>query len=128
MVASKSGLLVVVSYGTEDGYVGDFFYDLAQASLNRIAFACAEELRPHGVAALALSPGFVRTERVHDAGLGGEATETPLYAGRAVAALAADRDVARYSGRSLYVADLAQEYGFADQDGTKPARFRSSGD
>jgi NAD(P)-dependent dehydrogenase (short-subunit alcohol dehydrogenase family) len=127
MVAAKSGLLIVVCYGTEEGYVGDIFYDLAQASLNRLALACAEELRPHGVAALALSPGFVRTERVRDAGLGGEATETPLYAGRAVAALAADPDVARYSGRSLYAADLAAEYGFTDEDGTKPARFRSSG-
>lgn len=125
MVSARGGLLVVVAYGTADGYVGDIFYDLAQATLNRLASACADELRPHGVCALALSPGFVRTERVQDASLGGQATETPLYAGRAVAALASDPHVARYSGRSLYVADLAHEYGFADQDGTRPERFRS---
>ena len=113
----------MISYDTQAGYLGDLPYDLSNAALNRLAFASAEELRPFGVAALALSPVFVRTERVVDAGFGGEATESPLYAGRAVAALAAAPDILRESGRVLSVADLADRYEFTDEDGTRPGRF-----
>lgn len=128
MVAARRGLLVTVSFGTQEGYLGDVYYDLAKASLNRLAFACARELEPHGVTALALSPGYVRTERVRDAGLATEAGESPLYAGRAVAALAGDPDVRRFGGQTLFVADLAASYGFTDEDGTRPAPFRLGGD
>lgn len=124
MVSARRGLLAFVSFGTEEGYVGDIFYDLAKASVNRLAFACAQELGPHGVTAVALSPGFVRTERVIDAGLGAQATETPLYAGRALAALAADPEVARHAGKAVFVAELAKAYGFTDEDGAQPARFK----
>jgi NAD(P)-dependent dehydrogenase (short-subunit alcohol dehydrogenase family) len=84
----------------------------------------AQDLKPFGVTAVALAPGRVRTERVIDAGLGGEASESPLYVGRAAAALAADADVARRAGRLLHAAELAGAYGFTDDDGTQPARFR----
>jgi NAD(P)-dependent dehydrogenase (short-subunit alcohol dehydrogenase family) len=124
MVASRAGLLALVSFGTEEGYLGDVFYDSAKAATNRLALACAEELRPHGVTALALSPGFVATERVRDLGQEALATESPLYAGRALAALAADPDVGRHAGRVLHAADLARTYGFTDADGTQPERFR----
>ena len=124
MAAMRSGLVAFVSFSTEEGYLGDIAYDLGKAALNRLAFACAEELRPYGVAAVSLTPGHVRTERVMDAGMGEAATESPLYAGRAVAALAADPDVLARSGRNLYVADLARSYGFTDADGTQPERFR----
>ncbi|GJD55499.1 3-oxoacyl-[acyl-carrier-protein] reductase [Methylobacterium dankookense] len=124
MVASRSGLLALVSFGTEEGYLGDVFYDSAKAATNRLALAFAEELRPHGVTALALSPGFVATERVRDLGQEALATESPLYAGRALAALAADAEVARHAGRVLHAADLARAYGFTDADGTQPERFR----
>jgi NAD(P)-dependent dehydrogenase (short-subunit alcohol dehydrogenase family) len=123
MVAARRGLIGFVSFENRKRYLGDLYYDLAKAGLNRLAFACAQELRPHGVAAIALSPGFVRTERVVEAGLGAEATESPLYAGRAVAALAADPDTMRWSGETLHVADLARRYGFFDEDGAQPARF-----
>jgi NAD(P)-dependent dehydrogenase (short-subunit alcohol dehydrogenase family) len=124
MVAARTGLLAFVSFATDEAYLGDLPYDLAKASLNRLAFACAEELRPHGVAAVSLTPGHVRTERVVDAGMAEAATESPLYAGRAVAALAADPEVGRWSGRNLYAADLARAYGFTDADGRQPERFR----
>lgn len=124
MVAARSGLIALVSFGTEDGYLGDVFYDLAKATTNRLAFAFGEELRPHGVTALALSPGFVRTERVCDLGQGDLATESPLYAGRALAALAADAGVIARTGRVIHAGDIAAEYGFSDSDGTQPARFR----
>ena len=127
MVSAKSGLLVFVSF-EGGGYLGDIHYDLAKATTNRLALACAEELKPHGVCALGLSPGFVRTERLRDLGQSERASESPLYAGRAVAALAGDAEVASLAGRTLHVADLARRYGFTDADGTRPDRFTVTGD
>ena len=75
------------------------------------------------MAAVAVSPGFVRTERVREAGLSEDATESPLYTGRAIAALAADQDVMRHTGDTLFAADVARAYGFTDEDGGQPARF-----
>jgi NAD(P)-dependent dehydrogenase (short-subunit alcohol dehydrogenase family) len=126
MVAARAGMLAFVSFETAGAYLGDFYDDQAKAALNRLAFAAAEELRPHGVAAVAISPGHVRTERVLDAGLAAETTESPLYAGRAVAALAADPDRLELAGRTLFVADLADRYGFCDEDGSRPGRFHPS--
>lgn len=123
MVSARQGLIVTVGFDTDAGYLGDVFYDLGKTAMNRLTMAMATELAPFGVTALGLSPGHVRTERVLDAGLGEAATESPLYAGRAVAALAADADVQRLSGQVLHVADLAASYGFADRDGTRPPRF-----
>lgn len=124
MIAARRGLIVTVSFDTGAGYLGDVFYDLGKAAMNRLTLAMAEELGAFGVTALGLSPGHVRTERVVEAGLARETSETPLYAGRAVAALAADTAVARHAGRMLHVADLARLHGFADADGRQPARFR----
>jgi NAD(P)-dependent dehydrogenase (short-subunit alcohol dehydrogenase family) len=104
MVSSRMGLIAFVSFGTDERYLGDIYYDLAKSSLNRLAWSCATELKPHGVAVIAVSPGFVRTERVHDAGHASEATESPLYAGRAIAALVADPEVLRHSGRIVFAA------------------------
>ena len=130
----RPSLVVTVSFDDEGRYTGHLGYDLAKASLNRLAFGVAQDLRPHNVASVALSPGFVRTERVLGAfeaserrwmrvpGLGG--SESPLYTGRAVAALAVDPGVLARTGQTLHVADLARAYGFADADGTQPERFR----
>jgi NAD(P)-dependent dehydrogenase (short-subunit alcohol dehydrogenase family) len=93
----------------------------------------AEELRPHVVASLAVSPGWMRTEWVLTGHRTDEAhwqdvpalvrTESPRYLGRAVAALAADPDVLRLSGQVVRVADLAETYGFTDIDGRKVPAF-----
>lgn len=123
MVQARSGLIVTLSFDMAGAYLGDVFYDLAKAAMNRLSFAMAQELKPFGVTALGLSPGHVLTERVRDAGLGDQTTETPLYAGRAVAALAADPDVSRHAGQVLHVADLARAFGFTDRDGSQPARY-----
>lgn len=123
MAQMRQGLIVTVSFDTADGYLGDVFYDLGKTAMNRLSFAMAQELKPFGVTALGLSPGHVLTERVRDAGLAEQATETPLYAGRAVVALAADPDVMRHAGQMLHVADLARLYGFTDADGRQPERF-----
>jgi len=123
MVSARKGLIVTISFDAGGGYLGDVVYDVGKAAMNRLSLAMATELKPHGVTALTLSPGFVRTERVVEAGQGGEATETPRYAGRAVAALAADPDVARFAGQLVHAADMARLYHFTDDDGSQPARF-----
>ncbi len=127
MAAAGSGLLALVSFGTDDAYLGDIFFDAAKAATNRLAFALAQDLGPRGVTALGLSPGRVATERVCDAGAAEEGTETPLYAGRALAALAADPDVATRAGQVWHAGDLARHYGFTDADGLQPARHYFEG-
>jgi NAD(P)-dependent dehydrogenase (short-subunit alcohol dehydrogenase family) len=106
---------------------GNLFYDLAKAAMTRLAFGMAQELKPHGVASVALSPGWMRTEFVLAGHQTDEAhwherpalagTESPRYLGRAVVALAADPGVMAHSGQVLRVGDLARSYGFTDIDG-----------
>jgi NAD(P)-dependent dehydrogenase (short-subunit alcohol dehydrogenase family) len=128
MIAAGRGLIVSTIAWAFGEYLGNLFYDVAKASIIRMAFGMARELRPHGVAAVALSPGFMRTERVmaahaaHPFDLSG--TESPAYLGRAVAALAADPNVIARTGQVLTVGELAQEYGFTDVDGRQPGPFR----
>jgi NAD(P)-dependent dehydrogenase (short-subunit alcohol dehydrogenase family) len=127
-VRQQRGLIITTTFWDRDRYVkGNLFYDLAKAAMTRLAFAVAEELRPHGVTSLAVSPGWMRTELV----LAGHhtdeqnwrdrpalaRTESPRYLGRAVAALAADPDVHTRTGGVYRVGDLAREYGFTDLDG-----------
>lgn len=134
MVAQKSGLIAITSFWDRDKYLrGNLFYDLAKSAMNRLAFGMAEELRPHGVASLALSPGWMRTEFVLAGHKTDEAhwherpalarTESPRYLGRAIAALAGDAGVMQKSGSVHRVADLAREYGFTDIDGRQPEAF-----
>jgi NAD(P)-dependent dehydrogenase (short-subunit alcohol dehydrogenase family) len=128
LLRQRSGLVVTTTFADRGRYLrGNLFYDLAKASLNRLAFALAEELGPHGITSLAVSPGWMRTEIVLSAfgtderrwrevpGLA--RTESPRYLGRAVVALAADPDVREKAGAVHLVADLAREYGFTDVDG-----------
>jgi NAD(P)-dependent dehydrogenase (short-subunit alcohol dehydrogenase family) len=123
MLQAGEGLIVAVGFDSGAAYVGDVFYDLGKAAILRTARIMEAELGPRGVDVVHLTPGFVRTERVLEAGMGDEATETPRYAGRAVAALAADERRAWGPSVSLFVADLARRYGFTDVDGTQPGRF-----
>ncbi|NXY99434.1 SDR family NAD(P)-dependent oxidoreductase [Streptomyces sp. BR123] len=134
MVARGSGLVVEVTDGNTARYRGSFFYDLAKSAVIRLAFAQAAELREHGVAAVALTPGFLRSEAMLDHFGVTEAnwreavakdphfahSESPAYLGRAVAALAADPAVMAKSGRALATWSLYGEYGFTDADGTRP--------
>ncbi|MFI0371699.1 SDR family oxidoreductase [Actinomadura sp. 1N219] len=134
MVARARGLVVEVTDGNTARYRGSFFYDLAKSAVIRLAFAQAAELKPQGVAAVAVSPGFLRSEAVLDHfGVTEENwrdaiakdphfaySETPAYVGRAVAALAADPGVMAKTGRALATWGLYKEYGFTDVDGTQP--------
>lgn len=128
LVRQGRGLIVTTTFWDRGRYLeGNLFYDLAKASMTRLAFATAEELRPHGVTSLAVSPGWMRTEIILAAHQTDEAhwherpalarTESPRYLGRAIAALAADADVQRHSGAVLRAGDLATTYGFTDIDG-----------
>jgi NAD(P)-dependent dehydrogenase (short-subunit alcohol dehydrogenase family) len=140
MLKRDAGLVLEINDGTgEEGYRGNLYYDLAKYGVVRLAQGEAHELRGRGITVICLSPGFLRSEEVldtlgvrednwrdavsdnknTDAGHFG-ASETPRYIGRAVVALAADPDVARYHGRALTSGALAREYGFTDVDGSQP--------
>lgn len=142
LLRHPGGLVVEVTDGTADynadNYRVNFFYDLAKASVLRMAFALGHELGPRGATAVALTPGWLRSEIMLD-GFGVSEdnwrdalervphfaiSETPHYVGRAVAALAADADVARWNGQSLSSGGLAQVYGFTDLDGSRPDAWR----
>ena len=134
MIDRRQGLIIEITDGDTLDYRGNLFYDLAKVSAIRLAQAMAAELRPHGVSALALTPGFLRSEAMLDHfgvteanwrdGAAQDphfiASETPTYIGRAVAALASDPDIARRSGSMLSTWRLAKEYGFTDADGSRP--------
>jgi NAD(P)-dependent dehydrogenase (short-subunit alcohol dehydrogenase family) len=128
MIAQRRGLIVNTVAWSFGAYLGNLYYDVAKAAIVRMAFGMACELRPHGVTAVAVAPGFMRTERVMAAyaqrPFDLSRTESPEYLGRAVAALAGDLDVARWSGEVLTVGELAREYGFSDVDGRQPPPFR----
>ncbi|MFI0354310.1 SDR family oxidoreductase [Actinomadura sp. 9N407] len=141
MIGQGRGLVLEITDGTErfveellGGYRGTFFYDLAKQSVIRLARNQAAELRPYGVAALALTPGFLRSEAMLEIfGITEEnwkdgaakdqhfaASETPAYIGRAVVALAADPEIMSKSGGSYDTGELSKEYGFTDLNGTQP--------
>jgi dehydrogenase/reductase SDR family member 1 len=119
LLIRRRGLLVLVGYADQGAAViGNAFYDLAMTGISRLARSFAHDLGQHGVTALALSPGFTRTEAVL-AALGDQlppGTDSVEFPGRAVLALLRDPRVARHAGRTIPVADLAREYGFTDVD------------
>ena len=134
MVERDAGLIVEVTDGATFGYRGNLFYDLAKNAVIRLAYAMASDLHAHSVTALAVTPGFLRSEAVLDhfgvteanwrEAIGKDEyfaeSETPCFVGRAIAALAADPDVARKSGGLYSSWELAKEYGFTDVDGRRP--------
>ena len=142
LIRSPGGLVVEVTDGTADynaaHYRVSFFYDLAKAANLRMAWALAHELAPHGATAVALTPGWLRSEAMLEAyGVTEEnwrdatkvephfaISESPAFVGRAVAALASDPDLARWNAQSLSSGQLAKVYGFTDLDGSRPDAWR----
>lgn len=130
---SSQPLIVTVSFWDNEKYAHTLVYDIALNAMNRLAFGLGAELKDLRIPSVALSPGFVRTERVLEAyretpeladEFGGiELTESVEYTGRAIASLWQDTQVMRWTGRALAVGDLAREYGFTDLDGARPKRF-----
>lgn len=142
LIKNKKGLIIEMTDGTaeynQNHYRISMFYDLAKTSVIRMAWALAQEVQPYQCTAVALTPGWMRSEIMLDHFKVKEEnwqeaaikephfliSETPRYVGRAVAALAGDLDVARWNGKSLSSGELAQVYGFTDVDGSHPDSFR----
>ena len=150
LVAQPGGLLVEVTDGTADynaqHYRISVFYDLVKQSVNRLAFSQGHELGPHGAAAVAITPGWLRSEMMlenfgvtetnwrealtergggrHQAPPDFALSESPRYVGRAVAALAADPDRSKWNQKSVSSGELARYYGFTDIDGSRPDIWR----
>jgi NAD(P)-dependent dehydrogenase (short-subunit alcohol dehydrogenase family) len=143
LIDKPGGLLVEVTDGTEEYNASHYrisvFYDLAKASVNRLAFSQGHELEPHGATAVAITPGFLRSEMMLDAfGVSEQnwrdaldrappdfaVSESPRYVGRAIAALAVDPNRSRWNQKSVNSGQLAHEYGFTDIDGSQPDVWR----
>ncbi|MFP3461812.1 SDR family oxidoreductase [Arthrobacter globiformis] len=143
LIRQPGGLVVEMTDGTREYNAAHYrlsaFYDLAKSAVLRLAFSQAEELKPFGCTAVALTPGWMRSEMMlehygvteanwreaaatnpHFAAI----SESPRFVGRAVAALAADPDVHRRTGGSFSSGGLALEYGFTDVDGSRPDCWR----
>jgi len=142
LIREPGGLVVEMTDGTAEyngtRYRNSAFYDLAKTAVIRLAFSQSKELDEHGGTAVALTPGWMRSENMLDVFSVTEdnwrdatkvqphfvISETPRFVGRAVAALAADPDKRRWNGQSLSSGGLAREYGFTDVDGSQPDAWR----
>ncbi|NVD40241.1 SDR family oxidoreductase [Ensifer sp. HO-A22] len=142
MIEHNGGLLVEVTDGTAEYNAEHYrlspFYDLAKVAANRMAWAHAKDLAPHGATAISITPGWMRSEMMLEHFQVTEETwreatklqphfvisESPRFVGRAIAALAADPQRARWNGQSLSSGSLAQAYGFTDLDGSRPDCWR----
>jgi len=138
MVTRRSGLIVELVEQDNVAYHGAFYFDIMETLLKRLAFALANDLGESGITAVAVGPGFMRTEAIlagfgvtedtwrdalskpQAAAMGWGGSETPCFVGRAVAALAADANVASKNGGIYTARVLADEYGFTDIDGGRP--------
>jgi len=151
VVNEPGGLLVEITDGTteynQSRYRISVYYDLAKAAVNRLAFSQGHELAAHGATAVAITPGWLRSEMMLDnfgvseqnwrnalvpeavegyppAPPGFALSESPRYVGRAIAALASDPDRARWNQRSVTSAEIAHAYGITDVDGSQPDVWR----
>ncbi len=128
MIDRPGGLIVSTVAWAFDEYLRNIYYDLSKAAVIRMTLGMAHDLRKHGVAAVAVAPGFMRTERILAAHAAYpfdlSITESPEYLGRAIRALAEDPNIMQKSGQLHTVGDLAREYNFTDTDGRQPAAFR----
>jgi NAD(P)-dependent dehydrogenase (short-subunit alcohol dehydrogenase family) len=142
LIKKPGGLVIEVTDGTDEynakNYRVSFFYDLAKGAVSRMAFALSHELKKYQGTAVTLTPGWLRSEFMLDEFKVTEAnwrdaakhqphfviSESPHFIGRAVAALAGDKDVQRWNGKSLSSGELAKVYGFTDLDGSKPDCWR----
>jgi dehydrogenase/reductase SDR family member 1 len=121
MVPAGRGLIVNISFWAGQKHLGNTIYGIAKAATDKMTSDMAHELKEHGVTAISLYPGLVRTELVLEAKFFDLSnSESPEFIGRAVAALAGDPLVARWTGKVAVAAALAEEYGFTDVDGRRP--------
>ncbi|MBB3128154.1 NAD(P)-dependent dehydrogenase (short-subunit alcohol dehydrogenase family) [Paenibacillus rhizosphaerae] len=142
LIRNKNGLVIEMTDGTAEynqkNYRISMFYDLVKTSVIRMAQSLAHELAPYQCTAVAMTPGWMRSEIMLDHfGVKEEnwrdatekephfiISESPRYVGRAAAALAGDPEAARWNGKSLSSGQLAKVYGFTDLDGSQPDCWR----
>ena len=122
MVAAGRGLIVNITWVLDRPH-GHAFYEVVKNATNKLTAQMAEDLRSYGVACVAVSPGFMRLERMNLTPERAATTESPEFVGRAVAALAADENRLEKSGRVLTVPELARAYRFSDVDGKQQSTF-----
>jgi len=121
MVPERRGLIANISFWAAQKHLGNTIYGIAKAATDKLTFDVAHELRAHNVTVVSIYPGLVKTEAVIAAGVFDlSRAESPGFVGRSIGALAADPDVARWSGQVLVAAALARHYGFTDTDGALP--------
>lgn len=127
LLIARRGLIVNISFFAGRVYEANVAYGVAKAATDRLSHDMAHDLRPHGVTAVSLYPGLVRTEGIMKwaAYLDLSNSESPRFAGRAVAALAGDPERLRHTGEVLVAAELAELYGFTDEDGKRPTSLRA---
>lgn len=132
LTKGRSPLLINISFWDDDKYTGSLFYDLSKSTMNRMSLAFARECKEKKITSIALSPGYMKTERVMEAlekdpslaETFGMPSESTTYVGKAVQALYTDPNVIEKSGKCLRVGDLARAYGFFDIDGSQPPPFK----
>jgi NAD(P)-dependent dehydrogenase (short-subunit alcohol dehydrogenase family) len=122
MIDAGRGLIVNITWVLDRPH-GHVFYEVVKNVTNKLTEQMADDLRPHGIACVAVSPGFMRLERMNLTPARAAMTESPEFVGRAVAALASDPDVLAKSGRVLTTPELAREYGFTDLNGKQQSAF-----
>ena len=122
MVQQRRGLIVNISFWAAQKHIANVAYGVSKAATDKMTSDMAIELRSHGVTVVSLYPGLVRTEKVMEAAayLDMSNSESPDFIGRAVAALQADPDVLRHTGKVLVAAAIGRDYGFTDVDGKTP--------
>lgn len=122
MVERSRGLIVNVTWVLDRPH-GHAFYEVVKNATNKLTEQLADDLRPHGVACIAVSPGFMRLERMNLSPEVAATTESPFFPGFAIAALAADENVLERSGRVYTTPELARDYDFTDVDGSRESAF-----
>jgi NAD(P)-dependent dehydrogenase (short-subunit alcohol dehydrogenase family) len=123
MIARGQGLIVNITWVLDRPH-GHAFYEVVKSATNKLTEQMADDLHPHGIACVAVSPGFMRLERMNLSQEAAAKTESQEFVGRAVAALAAAKNVLGKSGRVFTTPKLAREYGFTDVDGKQQSAFR----
>jgi NAD(P)-dependent dehydrogenase (short-subunit alcohol dehydrogenase family) len=122
MIEARKGLIVNMTWVLDRPH-GHAFYEVVKNATNKLTEQMADDLRPHGIACVAVSPGFMRLERMDLSPETAAKAESAEFPGRAIAALAADEHVLAKSGRVLTTPELAREYGFTDVDGKQQSTF-----
>jgi NAD(P)-dependent dehydrogenase (short-subunit alcohol dehydrogenase family) len=138
MTKRKQGIIFTISSWGGMSYIFNVPYGVGKSACDRLAADMAKELKQYNVTSLAIYPGIVGTEQItnfakEQSSENGNSSlfadgynwETPLFTGRAIASLATDANIIKYTGKIQIVAEVAKKYGIVDQNGNRPVSLRS---